>query len=47
VDGFARGQFQVGYEVRADLGALREKRVAKAQREREQAGLDALLLWKD
>jgi Xaa-Pro aminopeptidase len=37
----------VGYEPRADLGALREKRVAKAQREREEAHLDALLVWKD
>jgi Xaa-Pro aminopeptidase len=47
MDRFARGQFQVSYEARADLAALRQKRVARAQREREQAQLDALLVWKD
>jgi len=47
MDRFARGQFHVGYEARVDLGALREKRVDRAQLEREQAQLDALLVWKD
>jgi Xaa-Pro aminopeptidase len=44
---FARGQFQVAYEARVDVGALRQKRVANAQRRREEAQLDALLVWKD
>lgn len=45
--GFAHGQFNVGYEDRVDLRALRGKRVQKAQTERERADLDALLVWKD
>jgi len=44
---FARGLFHVSYEARPDLQALRGKRVARAQGERERANLDALLLWKD
>ncbi|MGH9771089.1 MAG: aminopeptidase P family N-terminal domain-containing protein [Candidatus Acidiferrales bacterium] len=47
MDRFARGQFQVAYEQRIDLAALRQKRVARAQSERERAKLDALLVWKD
>jgi Xaa-Pro dipeptidase len=47
MDRFARGQFQVGYEARVDVGALRQKRIANAQRRREEAQLDALLVWKD
>src|ERR1700682_6764286 len=47
MDRFARGQFQVAYEARVDVGALRQKRVANAQRRREEAQLDALLVWKD
>jgi Xaa-Pro aminopeptidase len=47
MDRFARGQFHVSYEARVDLAALRQKRLARAQREREQAQLDALLVWKD
>lgn len=47
MDRFARGQFQVAYEERANLDALRKKRLANAQREREAAHLDALLVWKD
>ncbi len=47
MDRFARGQFHVGYEARVDFAALRQKRIARAQREREQAQLDALLVWKD
>jgi hypothetical protein len=38
---------QVGYEERIDLAQLRDKRVGKAQAEREAAELDALLVWKD
>ena len=45
--GFARGQFNVGYEDRVDLGSLRRGRVEKAQGQRAAAGLDALLVWKD
>src|SRR6266478_8156965 len=47
MDRFARGQFQVAYEARVDVGALRQKRVANAQRRRGEAQLDALLVWKD
>src|ERR1019366_3426182 len=47
MDRFARGQFQVAYEERANLDPLRKKRLANAQREREAAHLDALLVWKD
>ena len=47
MDRFARGQFQVSYEARIDLPALRAKRIASAQRQRERAELEALLLWKD
>lgn len=47
MDRFARGPFHVSYEQRVDLPALRRKRREKAQAEREQAGLDALLVWKD
>jgi len=47
MDRFARGQFQVGYEARVDLAELRQKRIVRAQREREQAQLEALLVWKD
>lgn len=47
MDRFARGQFQVSYEQRIDLQSLREKRIGRAQRQREQNQLDALLVWKD
>jgi Xaa-Pro aminopeptidase len=47
MDRFARGQFQVSYEARVDVGALRQKRIANAQRSREEAQLGALLVWKD
>ena len=47
MDHFARGPFHVGYERRVDLDALRQKRIAKADQQRRQAGLDALLVWKD
>ena len=47
MDRFARGPFQVGYERRVDLDALRQKRIAKADQQRRQADLDALLVWKD
>lgn len=47
MDRFARGPFHVGYERRVDLEALRRKRIAKADEQRKEAGLDALLVWKD
>jgi Xaa-Pro dipeptidase len=47
MDRYARGPFNVGYEQRLDVAALRSKRVAKAQEQRRKAGLDALLVWKD
>jgi Xaa-Pro aminopeptidase len=47
IDHFARGPFHVGYERRVDLAALRAKRIAKAEAQRREAGLDALLVWKD
>ncbi len=47
MSGFARGQFQTSYEDRVDLSALRHQRVVRAQAEREKAGLEALLVWKD
>jgi len=46
-DGFATGQFNVGYESRLDVHELRTQRVGKAQAARKSAGLDALLVWKD
>src|SRR5712664_3120519 len=47
MDRFARGPFQVAYEARVDVCALRQKRVANAHRRREETQLDALLVWKD
>ena len=47
MDRYARGQFNVGYESRLDTGELRRQRVEKAQSARREAGLDALLVWKD
>lgn len=47
VDRYARGQFNVGYEDRLDVRQLRKQRVEKAQQARREAGLDALLVWKD
>ncbi|MBE3074841.1 MAG: aminopeptidase P family protein [Actinobacteria bacterium] len=47
MDRYARGQFNVGYENRLDVRELRRERVEKAQRARREAGLDALLVWKD
>ncbi|HEY1779324.1 MAG TPA: Xaa-Pro peptidase family protein [Roseiarcus sp.] len=44
---FAQGPWNVGYERRVDLTALRAKRIAKAEAQRRAAGLDALLVWKD
>ncbi len=44
MDRFARGLFHVGYERRVDLDMLRKKRIAKADAQRKQAGLDALLV---
>ncbi len=47
MDRFARGPFNVSYEERIDLASLRQKRIERAQRERERSELDALLVWKD
>jgi Xaa-Pro dipeptidase len=47
VDRYARGQFNVGYEDRLDVRELRRERVEKAHSARREAGLDALLVWKD
>jgi len=44
---FAHGQFRTDYEDRPGPHALREKRLARAQRALAEAGLDALLCWKD
>lgn len=44
---FAQGPWNVGYERRVDLTALRTKRIDKAETQRRAAGLDALLVWKD
>jgi len=44
---FAHGQYRVDYEYRPDPHELRQQRVAKAREHMEQAGLDALLCWKD
>jgi Xaa-Pro dipeptidase len=44
---FAHGQFRVDYEARVDPQVLREKRVARARAAMREAGLDALLVWKN
>jgi Xaa-Pro aminopeptidase len=44
---FARGQFRSDYEDRSDLQSLRERRVERARATMDDAGLDALLCWKD
>ena len=47
MDRYATGQFNVGYEERLDVRQLRQERVERAQQARREAGLDALLVWKD
>jgi Xaa-Pro dipeptidase len=44
---FAHGQFRADYEHRPDPQALRQKRLARAQRALSEAELDVLLCWKD
>jgi Xaa-Pro aminopeptidase len=44
---FAHGQFRVDYEHRPDPELLRHKRVERARAAMLEAGLDALLLWKN
>lgn len=44
---FAHGQFRVDYEHRPDPESLRRLRVERAQKAMADAGLDALLLWKN
>lgn len=47
VDRYAAGQFNVGYEERLDVRQLRRERVERAHQARREAGLDALMVWKD
>lgn len=44
---YAQGQFNASYEDRVDHRALRRERVERAQKQRADADLDALLVWKD
>jgi Xaa-Pro aminopeptidase len=44
---FAHGQFRTDYELRPDPHALREARVERARAAMHDAGLDALLVWKN
>ncbi len=44
---FAHGQFRTDYEARPDPHALREARVELARAAMREAGLDALLVWKN
>jgi Xaa-Pro dipeptidase len=45
--GFAHGQFRVDYEARPSPSALREARLGRARSAMRDAGLDALLVWKN
>jgi len=47
MDRYARGGFNITYEERVDPRALRARRIARAQEQRDRAGLDAILVWKD
>lgn len=44
---WARGQFNVDYERRVDHGELRKKRIERVRHAMREAGLDAVLVWKD
>ena len=44
---FAHGQFRTDYELRPDPHELREARVELARERMREAGIDALLLWKN
>lgn len=44
---YAHGQFAVDYEARVDHLALRADRAIRVREAMSEAGLDALLLWKD
>ncbi|MQA99849.1 MAG: M24 family metallopeptidase [Actinobacteria bacterium] len=44
---YAHGQFAVDYETRVDHAALRADRVERVRSTMSEAGLDALLVWKD
>jgi Xaa-Pro aminopeptidase len=46
-EAWARGPFGVDYEHRLDFPALRSGRLARARLAMAEAGLDALLVWKD
>ena len=45
--GYAKGPFSVDWEERYDMDRLRRDRVAAAQRELAESGVDALMVWKD
>ena len=45
--GFARGPFSVDYEARVDHQELRSERRERARTALREAGLDAVLVWKD
>ena len=44
---YAHGQFGVDYETRVDHAALRTDRIVRTRAAMSEAGLDALLVWKD
>ncbi len=46
-DGWARGSGAVDYEARVDMARLRSGRWERAQRALADAGLDAVLVWKE
>jgi Xaa-Pro aminopeptidase len=47
IDHYARGGYNVSYEERVSPSELRSQRINKAKAELKNAGLDALLVWKD
>ena len=44
---WARGGMMVDWEHRIDMDKMRKERVAKTQAAMKEAGIDALILWKD
>jgi Xaa-Pro dipeptidase len=44
---FAHGQFRADYEHRPDPDELRQMRIARVREQMSQAGVDAILCWKD
>ncbi len=47
LSGYAKGPFAVDWEERYDMPRLRRERVEATQRELVEAGVDALMVWKD